>query len=625
MHTIWLILKDTPTPDFLALVVAFQTMAVSVGVPLTYSFASSLSNRYKSDIVVNLFHKHSKTGWLVVILLFSICSSVLLRFLVDTPYRWYWILFAWLIFGLFIFSLLCVGLYFWSLKKYMSSRSILSLLKNDAEEALRADNITNDQRRKMLVSSVEGMGDVLAHETKRKNRNDCVYEGLDNLENIINSIFEMRKSNEERHESLICSEEFLELRDTDKNEAGARLHFLPERCLPTFKILIDQFFRVNEVAMSCGNVDASKQAQIRWTRLLLFLTRKKGNITFVSLLLGGMSLQAKKDLREDGQDEDSFWPVWFKMVLFLEGEKLEMLYLQELCNYFRWQQQYLIDNDGFQSFKEAFYFMHHGAPTMSCWPPSVSMFVQKKGFFPERHNIGDLGSKIRKLDSTASYLNDTDSLDKWIRDFDALFNDLLSNSNLNKKQKSEVDKAAEAIRCEAYSVMKFNLVRIVYFELGAYCLFKKKMEYIPYMWQWHSPPDNRSNWLPAPIIPVDKGELINIYFSRQINHKSHFPWEGHHGSEVYLQRYFLLSLFHLLRKQNENTPILKHQDRYYYSNVERECGELIKEVGRLRKDPELLQSLDLLVPNLDIEINTRLLPFLKYIKKTANEELEKLR
>lgn len=143
------------------------------------------------------------------------------------------------------------------------------------------------------------------------------------------------------------------------------------------------------------------------------------------------------------------------------------------------------------------------------------------------------------------------------------------------------------------------------FYIGAYCLFKKRYDYIKYIWQVKQPPDSDATWVGHDIAPVSIIGLVNLY-SRLDKDFSIF-WDGHHGSKIYLQKYFLLSMTYLfyLNWQDKDKilsgfKLPNNLNKYQLDNLVYSVDRLITVANNLKE--ELKKEIDFL-NEFDFDIN----------------------
>ena len=81
------------------------------------------------------------------------------------------------------------------------------------------------------MDAIQGIGDVLVFETKRRNRNKTVIQGLKRIEKIIKEFFCIQKDDPDRFDRLLIAQEYFDLYREDEEEARWRLAFDPEKYL----------------------------------------------------------------------------------------------------------------------------------------------------------------------------------------------------------------------------------------------------------------------------------------------------------------------------------------------------------------------------------------------------------
>jgi len=94
------------------------------------------------------------------------------------------------------------------------------------KKQLNNERLARNQER--FIKSIEGIGDILAFYTKRRNKIKSVIDGLNRLEKIIEDLFNIQRNEPEKFEKLLLTQEFFDLHKKDKREAQLRLSLSPE-------------------------------------------------------------------------------------------------------------------------------------------------------------------------------------------------------------------------------------------------------------------------------------------------------------------------------------------------------------------------------------------------------------
>ena len=109
------------------------------------------------------------------------------------------------------------------------------------------------------------------------------------------------------------------------------------------------------------------------------------------------------------------------------------------------------------------------------------------------------------------------------------------------------------IENETELIYKFNNLLEIVFATGAFCLFKKRYEFINYLWGYHQPEDSDAIWAGHKIVPESFDEIIQIFFGMGLFDKQFLFFEDHHGSQTYFKKYFLLLLARVLLFKKNST------------------------------------------------------------------------
>jgi len=127
-----------PSPNFLSDIASFEIVILAFLVPLSIDIVSKISERYKSDSIINLFQKPWQIKYMPIILLINIVFAIALRFLVNEDDKsLFWKIASLIIFLFFIFVVYIVH---YSIKRVynfmISTNNIINLLYESGEKAL---------------------------------------------------------------------------------------------------------------------------------------------------------------------------------------------------------------------------------------------------------------------------------------------------------------------------------------------------------------------------------------------------------------------------------------------------------------------------------------------------------
>jgi len=248
--------------------------------------------------------------------------------------------------------------------------------------------------------------------------------------------------------------------------------------------------------------------------------------------------------------------------------------------------------------------------------------LKKYNELDKRHNVEN---KLKELANSQNGLHTKEKLNGWLKKFDE-FKKILE-PHFDQQQEQEAKKLEMDIIEYVNSQFKYNNLLKTVFAIGGYCLFKKKPEYIRYLWEYKQPPDSDALWTGHDIVPNTINGLINLYFKKGFSKGEFDFWEGHHGSEIYYKQYFLLLLARTLRalkrEEIENYNLSK-LNIHLLSGLEYSIDEFVQIAKNLKEQTEILDKIGFNTARLDELFDNRLLPFLKSLKTKAQEEIKSL-
>ena len=156
----------------------------------------------------------------------------------------------------------------------------------------------SNSKQRILIQSLEGIGDILEFETKRK-RYEKVKKGLTIIHDIIKDLFDIKKDDPDKFEQIVVSREFFDLYKNDKKEAQLQLAFDPDKYLIVPYTAIHQFSRIHEAAIESGNNEISRFAVYNLSWTLAHITKFSDNDIFVQQILHKLFDASKIALKND--------------------------------------------------------------------------------------------------------------------------------------------------------------------------------------------------------------------------------------------------------------------------------------------------------------------------------------
>ncbi|MHB1377165.1 MAG: hypothetical protein ACYCXB_07055 [Candidatus Humimicrobiaceae bacterium] len=507
------------------------------------------------------------------------------------------------------------------LKKYLNKSKLLFVQEN-------------------FIKTLEGIGDILIFYVKQGNKNKIVLQGLKKIDDIIKKLFDLRKNNPDKFEKLILAQDFFDIYDKNKEEASLRISFYPEKYLIVFSTAINQFLRIHERAIEEKNDEISRFASYHLSWILEYIANEKSNNIFVEQILKKIhqvNLVAIKNLDISMYSSSVHW---YKDIVFNklgdEDNKFDLSYLELFDNYFFRSIQNIVSGNIENLFKNLVSTFVDGLNIdingdKSVWDYGHIILeedLKKYNEIEEKHNIEN---KIKELDFSYNYLYSRKEYDEWIAKFEEFKSILIKYFNEDQEEKSK--KVEREIRNSAETKFKFNNLLEIIFAAGAYCLFENRPEFITYLWEYKQPPDSDSVWVGHDIVPENIGQLICLYFRKELFARRFDFWVDHRGNELYLKKYFILLLMLLLERIKENEQgeyeqiinfELPNLNIYSLSNIEYSVDEFIKIAKTMEKDLDLFKKLRFDANNIDNLFSRKLFPFFKILKNRAQDSIKEL-
>lgn len=101
---------------------------------------------------------------------------------------------------------------------------------------------------------------------------------------------------------------------------------------------------------------------------------------------------------------------------------------------------------------------------------------------------------------------------------------------------------------------KYNHIRLVVIILGAYCLFKKRYDYIEYLLNYNQPKKGIAHFINPDIIPSDLNILLKFYAETPMfQGVFHHVWEDHNDGQYWFKQFISLLICKLNDKKRPKT------------------------------------------------------------------------
>lgn len=544
------ILSRSPNVNFLTDVAAFGSAILAFLIPLSTEMISKLSERYKSEAIARTYIKEWINKLFPFLLVSNILLAVILRFFsLENSNSQVWKIFSWALLILFILTTFLTLYFFSLLRKYLSDiKFVIEKISHKIDDALK------DKAQKDFISSVEGLGDILVYETSLKNKNEEVVKGLSELSKVIEKLFEIKKKDPDEFEKFILADEFFEIYKKDKTEAQARLVFVPEHYLTVFLSPINQALRIHQVAMENNNDKISRSSAQALKEMLSYLTEEKTNELFVEQVLKNLSQISYSSIKNNDASMYLATIQWYPEIVFdkwiEDGKDFDLSYLKTFDKYYFSNLKYVVSNGQTDLFKAFVSTLTEGIhapsrPHTKIWDYGHILLRADLQKYQEIEKKYKIEKQIKELDNSVASIDSLDKLDKWIEKFENLKKILYKF--LDQKQKREAKSQEDKIMKKIRDYYKFNNLLEIVFGIAAYCVFKSKddlssLDNIKYLWDYKQPPDSDATWAGHNVVFEKPEEVINFYFKKGLWERKFDFWEGHHGSEVYYKKYFILLL-----------------------------------------------------------------------------------
>ncbi len=485
-----------------------------------------------------------------------------------------------------------------------------------------------------FIQTLEGIGDILVYETEHRNKNKTVIQGLKRIENIVKKFVDIQKKDPKKFEQLLLAQEFFELYSKDEEEAKLRLALSPKRYLISFSAAINQILRVHEAAIESKNNEISRFATYRLNRILSYISQTPENNLLVKQLLESLANVTR--IAIESQDSSMYASSihWYFDTVF--DKNFNLSYLEEFNRCFFSLVKYIISNNQISLFKALVSFLVDGIYIPSynsekIWDYGHLILLSDHKKYNELDKKYKIDSKIEELYNSISELDNKEDLDEWFDKFKEIKKIL--KLQFNAEQNIEAIEIEKEVTEFVISQFKYDSLLEMVYAISAYCLFRKKFEYIKYLWEYKQPPDSDLSWIGHDIVPNTIDGVTNFYFKKALFERKFYFQEDHHGSEIHYKKYFLLLLAHILQYakpniegkyeqiENYNLPKL---NIYRLSDLKHSIDNYIELAKSLEAQTETLGSLGFDIATLDDLFINKLIPFLKSLKIKARKRIKNI-
>ncbi len=235
--------------------------------------------------------------------------------------------------------------------------------------------------------------------------------------------------------------------------------------------------------------------------------------------------------------------------------------------------------------------------------------------YDEIHNM------TTEIESARNQIEKKEDLDEWIKRLDTL-RDLVLKSLSKKADKAEALKIYNKAKSETVELYKSNNMIGQIFSTSMYCFFKKKYDFVKEIINYKQPEDSDASWGGSDIQPNTPNDVVAFFYRKGFYDRDEHFFEGHHGSRLYTNEYFLVLLLITLKRTNDHSvSITGINSAYRLSDIIYTHDRLISVINqRMKTNTEMLQAFDISIEDID----SVLIPALESIKSQAETALQNL-
>lgn len=648
-------LSFSPSFKFVSDVIAYQAAIVAIAIPVSLDIISRISERYQSGIITKEFNQQWQLRTLLVLVVTDALSGVILKFFVvsstETVDTIGWKIVAWIILFFFMVTNIVLFAFFDNLRKYSTStKFLLDKLFNELDQYLKVisskkkirDAQVKDYQEK-LIRAFEGIGDILIFESKNKKNSQYIIDSIYNILEKSKIFFKVSQEYPERFQRLLYSQEIFQPHKSNGDNVNLAIAFFPERYLSGYMAIVNQFMRIHEAALEARNYDISRRAIYGLLNLLEQLSQDKNNSILVETLLGTLN-----DLFISSREQPDYVSYLTAINWYLEivpDEKFNIEYLNSFDSMFSQNLRQIIYEERYTLFEQFLSGLHTSggfssnerfSKTYSYLQIQLSQADSQR--YDELESECQFDDKISQLIKNTKEVRTIERLKEVLDSFEDTKTSVRNHFKVDYEK--EIYRKFEEIYDEIIQRFKFNNIVDILFDIGSYCIFERRYEYLKNLWIFRQPQDSDAIWCSPDFIPErSPKELIDFYFKAPFQDITARPnWKNHHGSERYYNQYFLILLLRVFLNSRISSNLERKQviqgfnfstdfNSIYLNNIKYIAQQtLIPLAMNLNSQLDsLLQILGFDVNQLSDAIQYGLIAFLENLAPKVDQQLEILR
>lgn len=493
---------------------------------------------------------------------------------------------------------------------------------------------------------VEGFGDIAVTEVQNNDSKAVLTESLPFLEKIIEQI--VPKGDLENAEKFLLNDEFWEMykrgkvaktesekaeEDTEledpkivdwTEEAKMRLYFDPEKYVSSYANVLQQIERVYREAIKNKDDELARNAVYSFTRILKYLTSEPQRDLYVEMLQKKMAFLLRDAVKFDTVSKYALATDWYTSVVFDKygDSEFDISYLGIVNKYLYMNLKFFVNENHKELFESFIGHLVDGGMGFQSfdriWDLSNLPLRTNNQYSTDYDEIHKMTIEI---ESARNQIEKKEDLDEWVKRLDSLLK-LVLKSLSKKSDKSEAKKIYEKAKSDTIELYKSNNMIGQIFSLNMYCFFKKKYDFVKKVIDYKQPEDSDASWGGSDIQPNTPNDIIAFFYRKGYYDRDEHFFEGHHGSRIYTNEYFLILLLTSLKRSNStDVSVTGIKSAYRLSDITFTHNYLVSVAkDRLKINNDLLKTFNLTTEDID----NILLPALESIKSQAESAMESL-
>ena len=285
--------------------------------------------------------------------------------------------------------------------------------------------------------------------------------------------------------------------------------------------------------------------------------------------------------------------VWYREVVIPTDtkERCHIEYVRAFNDLLFEVNKMVIERDDMEVWKREVALLTDSLHSIKC--ETYTLMRATEDNLKNRRDIDKVKSHFRRLDSLLRAKTTREILDEIVSLGQVILYETLGSCDSDKDR--SISEAWSRFMAMANRRHRNQELKDVFFMIGAYCLFKRKVEFVRELWDYAQPRDADASWAGDRLVSGRLDDLVEQYFELQ-DDRHRMLFEGRHGSSSYLRDYFLAACARACEVDSRQAfefsfivePMeIRRKQIHRIDAFVRELEELLGRVEQLKEDEKL--------------------------------------